>query len=43
MLNRIIKNELIGLQNDDELKVKFKKSYADFWLQKNLHEQYPIL
>lgn len=36
-------NELIALQNDDELKVKFKKSYADFWLQQKLHEQYPLL
>ena len=36
-------NELIGLQVDDELKVKFKKFYAHFWLQQKLHEQYPLL
>ena len=36
-------SELIGLQNDEELKVKFQKSYTDFWLQQQLHQQYPLL
>ena len=36
-------SELIGLQNDEELKVKFQKSYRDFWLQQQLHQQYPLL
>ena len=30
-------NEIIGLQNEGELKGKFKKSYAYFWMQQNLH------
>ena len=30
-------NDLILLQNDEELKGRFKKSYQDFWLQEKLH------
>ena len=42
-VEEIYQNELIALQNDDELKPKFKKSYFDFWMQPRLHEQYPVL
>ena len=36
-------NDLILLQNDEELKGRFKKSYQDFWLQEKLHARYPAL
>ena len=35
--------ELIAIQNDIELSLKFKKSYQDFWLQKNISDLYPVL
>ena len=33
---RVAEEELVSIQNDIELRPKFKKSYQDFWLQKNL-------
>ena len=30
----VAEEELISIQNDIELRPKFKKSYQDFWLQK---------
>ena len=38
-----MEEELIPLQNDVELKPRFKKSYQDFWLQKEISERYPAL
>jgi hypothetical protein len=31
------------LQNDFELKPKFKKSYQEFWLQKEIPDRYPAV
>lgn len=39
----ILQEQLIELQNDCELKPKFKNSYQDFWLQKKISECYPDL
>lgn len=39
----MVEEELISLQNDIELRPKFKKSYQDFWLQKNISDRYPSL
>ena len=38
-----MEEDLISLQNDVELKPRFKKSYQDFWLQKKISEHYPAL
>ena len=38
-----LEEELIELQNDIELKPKFKHSYQEFWLQKNISVRYPAL
>ncbi|XP_026579775.1 LOW QUALITY PROTEIN: zinc finger MYM-type protein 6-like [Pseudonaja textilis] len=35
--------QLIELKNDIELKPKFKKSYQEFWLQKEISDCYPAL
>jgi zinc finger BED domain-containing protein 5/7/8/9 len=35
--------ELIELQNDADLKPKFKQSYQDFWLQSSIPQRYPAL
>ncbi|XP_034274523.1 protein FAM200A-like [Pantherophis guttatus] len=35
--------QLIELQNDIELKPKFKKLYQEFWLQKKISDRYPAL
>ena len=32
----VVEEEIVSLQNDIELRSMFKKSYQDFWLQKNL-------
>ena len=42
-INLVIQEELIGVKNDFELKPLFKKTYADFWLQKEIPERYPNL
>ncbi|KAJ8879275.1 hypothetical protein PR048_019882 [Dryococelus australis] len=39
----ILEEELIELQNDSELKPKFKKSYQEFWLQKEIPNHYHAL
>lgn len=39
----VLEEELIDLQNDIELKPKFKKSYQEFWLQKEISDRYPAL
>ena len=39
----VIQEDLIAVKNDFELKPLFKKSYADFWLQKEIPERYPNL
>lgn len=41
--NLVIQEDLIAVKNDFELKPLFKKSYADFWLQKEIPERYPNL
>jgi zinc finger BED domain-containing protein 5/7/8/9 len=41
--SREFEEELIELQNDLELKPKFKKSYQDFWLQSTIPIRYPTL
>lgn len=38
-----VEEELVGLKNDIELKPKFKKSYHEFWLQKEISNRYPAL
>jgi hypothetical protein len=38
-----MKEELTELQNESELKSKFKKSYEQFWLQKEISALYPSL
>ena len=38
-----MEEELISLQNDLELKPRFKKSDQYFWLQKEISERYPAL
>ena len=35
--------ELISIQTEIELCPKFKKSYQDFWLQKEISDFYPVL
>ncbi|KAG8235940.1 hypothetical protein J437_LFUL015092 [Ladona fulva] len=37
----VLEEELIGLQNDVELKPKFKINYQEFWLQKEVSDRYP--
>ena len=39
----VVEEELTELQNDIELKPKFKKSYQEFWLQKEISDRYPAL
>lgn len=39
----VVKEELMELQNDIELKPMFKKSYQDLWLQKEIADCYPAL
>jgi hypothetical protein len=39
----VLEKELMELQNDFELKPKFKKSYQEFWLQKEIPDQYPAV
>lgn len=39
----VVEEQLIELQNDIELKPKFKKSYQEFWLQKEISDRYPAL
>jgi hypothetical protein len=40
----VVEDELlIELQNDIELKPKFKKCYQEFWLQKEISGCYPAL
>jgi hypothetical protein len=39
----VVVEELIELQNDIELKPKFKKSYQEFWLQTEISDRYPAL
>ena len=38
----VAEKELLLIQNDNELRPKFKKSYQDFWLQKKIY-CYPVL
>jgi hypothetical protein len=39
----VLEEELMELQNDFELKPKFKKSYQEFWLQKEISDRYPAV
>ncbi|KAG8234800.1 hypothetical protein J437_LFUL006633 [Ladona fulva] len=39
----ILEEELIGIQNDVELKPKFKINYQEFWLQMEVSDHYPAL
>ena len=39
----VAEEELVSIQNDIELRPKFKKSYQDFWLQKKNSDCYPVL
>ncbi|KAG8226426.1 hypothetical protein J437_LFUL007042 [Ladona fulva] len=39
----VLEKEFIGLQNDVELKPKFKINYQEFWLQKEVSDHYPAL
>lgn len=39
----VAEEELISIQNDIELRPKFKKSYQDFWLQKKISDCYQVL
>ncbi|XP_018015681.1 protein ZBED8 [Hyalella azteca] len=39
----VAEEELISIQNDIELRPKFKKSYQDFWLQKKISDCYKVL
>ena len=41
--NLVIQDDLIAVKNDFELKPLFKKSYAEFWLQKEIPHRYPNL
>ena len=41
--NLVIQEDLIAVKNDFELKSLFKKSYSDFWLQKEIPQGYPNL
>ena len=38
-----IEKELVSLQNDEDLKQKFKTSYQAFWMQAAIPERYPAL
>ncbi|KRZ47933.1 SCAN domain-containing protein 3 [Trichinella nativa] len=38
-----LKEELIDLQTNEELKPKFKNGYHSFWLQKQISNLYPGL
>lgn len=38
-----IEEELIELATNEELKVKFRNGYQDFWLQKSISQLYPGL
>jgi hypothetical protein len=38
---RVLEEELMGLQNDFQLKPKFKKPYQEFWLHKEIPGRYP--
>ena len=38
-----VEEQLISLKNDFELKPLFKKSYQEFWLQKEISVRYPML
>ena len=38
-----IEKELVSLQNDEDLKQKFKTSYQAFWVQAAIPEHYPAL
>lgn len=40
---RYIEEELIDLQNDEEIKPKFKNFYQEVWLQKEIQKKYPGL
>ena len=39
----VAEEELVSIQNDIELRPKFKISYQDFWLQKKISDCYPVL
>jgi hypothetical protein len=39
----VVEEELIELQDDIELKPKFKKLYQEFWLQKEISDHYRAL
>ena len=41
-LTPAIKEELISLKHDIELKPKFKETYQSIWLQHNISERYPL-
>jgi hypothetical protein len=36
-------HSILELQNDFRLKPKFKKSYQEFWLQKEIPDRYPAV
>jgi hypothetical protein len=36
-------HSILELQNDFELKPKFKKSHQEFWLQKEIPDRYPAV
>jgi hypothetical protein len=39
----VLEEEPMELQNNFELKPKFKKSYQEFWLQKEIPDRYPAV
>jgi hypothetical protein len=39
----VLEEDLMELQNDFELKPKFKKAYQEFWLQKEILDWYPAV
>lgn len=41
--NVIMKEELITISTDEELKQEFNQGYQKFWLQCNIETQYPVL
>lgn len=41
--DHLMEETIIELQNDVEMKPKFKNSFEDFWLQKKISERYPTL
>lgn len=38
-----MEEELISIQNDIDLSQNFKKSYQEFWLQKDISDTYQAL